>query len=152
GELIHMVPASRGSSDSAARDTSWQPRDYHDARLEKIRERIIHVVLSHGGGDRSQEVRGSVGVGLDIRRTVRSVLLGDKSFVKSKAMGFRPQQIREAPIAFLLDVSAGASFSTESVEETKVRGLREQVGTTEYKNADFVRSMYASSDSTVVHS
>jgi len=99
-----------GRSDERNRD--WQPDDFHYERLEPIRRKVLRHAVLGGTATTSQEFRGSLEQGIDLRRSIRSAVKDDRIFVRQKARGLRTGHILGAPIVWILRESERGGFNT----------------------------------------
>ncbi len=129
-------PPSSGLFRGTARE------DYHVARLEGVRRRALQAALLAGTGTNSSQFRGSLERGIDVRRSVRSILGGGNLFVRKVSKGLLPKDIVTAPIVWILHAVPNASFSSVPTNiigyvnkegKDKVELLRHQIASSSTK-------------------
>lgn len=124
------------------RDRSWSPTDFHMERLEKIRQRILKIAVLQGTGTTSQEFRGSLEDGIDLRRSVRSVVRDENVFVRARSRGLRASEVRNSPVVWILKQCISANIATNIISSdefpssiTKVSNINRQDEYVRYHSA-----------------
>lgn len=113
--VVFETPAS-SPKPGDARNRDWQPTEFHEERLEKIRQRVLRLAVLQGTGKTSREFRSSLEDGIDLRRSVRSIVRDDDVFVRARSRGLRASEVRSSPIVWIVRHSGRASISTGSVK------------------------------------
>ncbi|MBM7488123.1 hypothetical protein ACVWWI_006326 [Bradyrhizobium sp. USDA 3686] len=147
--IVGGPEAFGGGSGNAGggRNRDWSPVDFHYERLESIRQRVLRVAVSEGSGFKVQEFQGSIERGIDVRRSVRSIVRDGKLFVKVKVRGLRPLQIRTAPIVWIMRQQERASISTHTASiDFGRRSGDKNINDRDY---EFVRCQHAAYDSQI---